>query len=873
MISLDHILARPTQDWQRVSSNSINLGYRNEVYWFRSSLPACANHDARRLLEIAYPLLDSVELWAVDGNKRTLSHTKGGDRLPFDERPIEHLAFAFPLGCEAEQTVYIRVMTTSALQIPLRLWDSDDFSREHSKPEKIHILYFGAMLIMMFYNFFLMLSVRKMIYAYYIFFLASYLAFQGTITGLGFRYLWPDFPVLNDYMIDKPLTCVVIACFLFTASFLGTKDHFPRFYRLMRISVMVFVAWLGISLFLSYSISIRIVTAMIIYGIGVGLYLAVISIMAGVRQARFFAVAWSSFLLGTMILALNKFGLIPSNLFTENAHQMGSVIEALLFSLALADQMNILRKELAVANRNLEKAFKHIEGENLRLEKVVAERTIDLRSKTRDLSTILENLPQGVLVFDAERKVLPSVSQSLKPMLGREQIAGTDVFELLFLTSSLDADAIEQIQSTCEFCFGEDRINFDLNRDRLPDRLHFFKGKSTRFLELGWSPLCSDQDTVEYILLTISDVTDLKILEQESSSLQQKTRILESYVDGSFPRMRSFLVHAQSKIEDIMRMGPIDQDSIHAMFREIHTIKGNARTLRLNELAQQAHGFEMDLSEYREEIEALDLERVQMNLRIIQEKLSALLEFMDSLAEDKRSISVGTQTVSFDGQLWQRFQDSLHSLAAQEKLKPVFAELEYVQAASYFKQLGDAFPAPEGKLAPNIMCDMQAGLYLAEDVASRLHDLVVHLIRNSVDHGIEAPNVRLEKGKAERGLIVLSLGMEGGRLVMRYHDDGGGLDLQKIKQKALEKRLCRNPEAPLSEALSYIFMPGFSTADAISLTSGRGVGMDVVRQEVEALKGSLDWMRKIDQGRMPFDIRITLGISRFFVYVASEKAA
>jgi chemotaxis protein histidine kinase CheA len=199
--------------------------------------------------------------------------------------------------------------------------------------------------------------------------------------------------------------------------------------------------------------------------------------------------------------------------------------------------------------------------------------------------------------------------------------------------------------------------------------------------------------------------------------------------------------------------------------------------------------------------------------------------------------------------------------------------LEYVQAASYFKQLGDAFPAPEGKLAPNIMCDMQAGLYLAEDVASRLHDLVVHLIRNSVDHGIEAPNVRLEKGKAERGLIVLSLGMEGGRLVMRYHDDGGGLDLQKIKQKALEKRLCRNPEAPLSEALSYIFMPGFSTADAISLTSGRGVGMDVVRQEVEALKGSLDWMRKIDQGRMPFDIRITLGISRFFVYVASEKAA
>lgn len=871
--SIESQLARPSQDWQRITSDSINLGYRTEAFWFRVPLPECERETSQRILEIAYPLLDSIEFWAVDGSQRILSRGVAGDRMPFDQRPIEHLAFAFPVGCEVQQTAYLRITTSSAVQLPLRIWDRDDFARDHSKPEKIHILYFGAMLIMILYNFFLMLSVKRIIYVYYVFFMVSYLAFQGTITGLNFRYLWPDFPVFNDYMIDKPLTCVLIACFLFTSSFLQTKENFPRVYRVMRMSVIVFVVWLGLSMFLSYSISIRVVIMMIIYGIVLGLYLATISIMAGVRQARFFAVAWTSFLLGTMILALNKFGLFPSNLLTENAHQIGSVIEALLFSLALADQLNLLRKELAGANRSLEMAIKHIEGENLRLESVVAERTTDLRSKTRDLSTILDNLPQGVLVFDSKRKVLPTVSQSLNSMLDQEHIAGTDVFELLFQSGSMDADAIEQIQSTCEFCFGEDRINFDLNRSRLPNHLLYFKENHRRIFELGWSPLCSDTDTVEYILLTISDVTELRALEQESSSLQQKTRILESYLDGSFPRMRSFLVHAQMKMEDAMKMELQDRESVHAMFREVHTIKGNARTLRLNELAQYAHQFEMDLSEYRDNAEFPDPEIVGTGLQTILEKLKALIAFMDAMADDRRTAEGMMANVSFDGQLWQRFQNQMQGQVPRDRFKQALSELEYVLAANYFKQLGDAFPAPEGKLAPDIICDMEAGLYLAEDVASRLHDLVVHLIRNSVDHGIEVPKIRVEKGKTERGRIVFSLRVEDGNLVVLYRDDGGGLDLQKIRRKALEKRLCRNPEAPLSEAVSYIFMPGFSTADSISLTSGRGVGMDVVRQELERLKGTLEWMQDIQEGRMPFDIRVRLGVARFLVHSTSEKAA
>lgn len=871
--SLDDILSRSPDVWKAVASDSINFGYSSETFWFRVALPDCFNNNARRILDVGYPVLDSVDVWAVDGQRRLLYQAVAGDRYPFNKRPVEHLSFAYPLGCEAQQTVYIRVNSTSSVQFPLTLWDHEDFLRKHSELEKIHILYVGIMLSILIYNFFLMMSVRKIIYVYYFLFLLSYLGFQGTVTGLGFRYLWPNFPQLNDYMIDKPLICVLITGFLFTASFPGTQENFPKFYRLMRVGGQVLVAWLVLSFFVSYAISIQVITVMVIYGIGVGLCLAFVSIIKGVRQTRFLTLAWSSFLLGTMIMALSRFDLIPRNLFTENSHQIGSVLLVMLFSLALADQMNMLRKSLTQANIKLEKAVKHIEGENLRLEGVVAERTADLRSKTRDLSAILENLPQGVLAFDSHRRVLPTFSQSLKGILGMEQIARADVFELLFQVSSLDADAIEQIQSTCEFCFGEDRINFELNRERLPDRLRFFKAGHPRFFELSWSPLCSENDVVEYLLLTISDVTELKILEHEASSLQQKTRVLEAMVEGSFPRMRSFLEHARSKIDDMLKMKSLDVPSVHSMFREIHTIKGNARTFRLNELARKAHEFEMDLSAYRSNPQIAEWQPVQSNLEEIQLRLGGLLDFIETLSADRQSDTGGMPKISFDVTLWQRFRQQMQFFVPQETLEWNCTELEYVMAAGYYKKLGESFPNPEGKPLPRIICEIENGLYLAESLASRIHDLVIHLIRNSIDHGIEVPKVRLDRNKPEQGLIVFKLRAEDGHLVMHYHDDGNGLDLQKIKNKALEKQLCRDPSLPLAEALAFIFMPGFSTAETVSMTSGRGVGMDVVRQEIDSLKGSLEWTQKIDKGCMPFNIRIRFGVSCFIVATEQAKAA
>ncbi|MFZ5571189.1 MAG: chemotaxis protein CheA [Thermodesulfobacteriota bacterium] len=130
---------------------------------------------------------------------------------------------------------------------------------------------------------------------------------------------------------------------------------------------------------------------------------------------------------------------------------------------------------------------------------------------------------------------------------------------------------------------------------------------------------------------------------------------------------------------------------------------------------------------------------------------------------------------------------------------------------------------------------------LDKTVIERLNDPLVHLIRNSIDHGIEAPGERIQSGKPEEGTISLMAAHRGAKVVITIKDDGRGLDRDAIRQKAIEKGLI-SPEAKLAdkEIWSQIFAAGFSTAKQVTSVSGRGVGMDVVKREIESLGGSVD---------------------------------
>ena len=136
-----------------------------------------------------------------------------------------------------------------------------------------------------------------------------------------------------------------------------------------------------------------------------------------------------------------------------------------------------------------------------------------------------------------------------------------------------------------------------------------------------------------------------------------------------------------------------------------------------------------------------------------------------------------------------------------------------------------------------------------KNVVELLSDPLVHLVRNSLDHGIEMPDVRLAVGKPEIGTVTLEAYHRGGNIVIEVKDDGKGLDKGKLRAKAVEKGLIE-PEAILTDKQTYelIFLPGFSTAEQLTDISGRGVGMDVVQRNIQALGGNIEIFSESGQG-------------------------
>jgi two-component system chemotaxis sensor kinase CheA len=150
-----------------------------------------------------------------------------------------------------------------------------------------------------------------------------------------------------------------------------------------------------------------------------------------------------------------------------------------------------------------------------------------------------------------------------------------------------------------------------------------------------------------------------------------------------------------------------------------------------------------------------------------------------------------------------------------------------------------------------------------KSVIEQIGDPMVHIIRNAVDHGLEAPQERLAKGKPEAGVISISAAQKGNQIVIEVSDDGRGINVDKVKAKALKTGLISGDEAARmtdEAAMNLVFLPGFSTAEVTTDLSGRGVGMDVVKTNISKLNGAVEISSRRDGGTV-FTIRIPLTLA------------
>ena len=337
---------KQTSIWQRSLHSTPAFGYTESAYWFYFRLQNATVNAERLLLEVAYPLLDEVSVHAVSQNGSVQSF-RGGDSQPFVQRPIQHRTFLFPLELNAsdELDVYLRVSSSSALQVPLSLWNERAYWLYEADNLQWQSAYFGLMLAMLFYNLFLFFAIRDKTYLYYVGFVTSFVGFQLTLHGGGYQYFWPEQPWFNEIAPVLTISATVFFGVLFLVELLGLKIQAPQLRRYYYWIATAAFIYGSAALFVPYSSSIMIF-------VGLGILVSPLSLATGIfmwrrgyRPARYFTIACGSFLVGALLFALSKYGFLPRNFFTENGIQLGSALEVILLSFALADRINIIQQQ------------------------------------------------------------------------------------------------------------------------------------------------------------------------------------------------------------------------------------------------------------------------------------------------------------------------------------------------------------------------------------------------------------------------------------------------------------------------------------------------------------------------------------------------
>ncbi len=250
------------------------------------------------------------------------------------------------------------------------------------------------------------------------------------------------------------------------------------------------------------------------------------------------------------------------------------------------------------------------------------------------------------------------------------------------------------------------------------------------------------------------------------------------------------------------------------------------------------------------------------SVRVDADKLDHLINLIGEMVIAGAGASINAMA-SGDGVL----MESVSTLARLvEEVRDSALRLRMVQIGATFNRFQRVVRDVSKELNKEIdLVITGAETELDKTVVEKIGDPLMHLVRNSIDHGIEPPEEREAKGKSARGKVHLNAYHDSGSIVIEVSDDGGGLNSERILNKAIEKGLV-NPEQQLEEQEIYnlIFEPGFSTADKVSNLSGRGVGMDVVKRNITALRGAIDVDCQEGQGttfriRMPLTLAIIDG--------------
>lgn len=374
------------QDAWGINENEIfNKGYNASAWWLKFNINnKSTNTDW--LIEIAYAVLDYVDVFVVDSQGR-VTKSAMGDKLPFSARPIEHRYFVAPLSIPQSETVtvYIRAVSTSSVQVPITVWDRKAFHASDISRTAVHGLYYGGLIIIAIYNLLIYFALRERTYLYYVGYVLAMIVFMASLNGWAFQFLWPYSVDWNDTVILISLDMIVLFGLLFTGRFLDFNRLSQALCITTKAIAVICVTLFFVLMVTPYSVGIRIIIVYAALGCFWALFTGIYAWKKGNQSAPIYVVAWSWILIGGVILALNKFHIFPRNMFTDYAAQIGSLIEVLLLSFALAERIN---KEKALRFAAQQDALHIQQQANEELEQRVVSRTLELEVANKKLQEL-----------------------------------------------------------------------------------------------------------------------------------------------------------------------------------------------------------------------------------------------------------------------------------------------------------------------------------------------------------------------------------------------------------------------------------------------------------------------------------------------------
>ncbi len=502
--------------------------------------------------------------------------------------------------------------------------------------------------------------------------------------------------------------------------------------------------------------------------------------------------------------------------------------------------------------KELQKAQAELNEYSQNLEKMVAQRTQELSESNKFIQAMVNSLTEGLFVFNKESDILDHYTSVCETIFDVE-LRKKKFWDILSVEDESEVDSLKNWTN----CLFDDMLPFEDAIALGPQEII----KENKHISLKYFPLL-EGESLEGVVVVAKDITEEVAMRKELEEIQAQAQMLLKVVKNREQFIR--YVHDSEKmmkscLELISDDRDISVETFHTLSRLLHTIKGSSSIFSINHLVHMAHHYEDELAMLKEfateEMADEFIPMFQEQLPIISKNLQNLSDAMKDIFSEFDQMFGGTilgnqSKLEVDETLVKSFAEKLKNagdLELYEEFRREFLYRPIHNFISAYEVMMERLAEQAGK-----RLDPVKWIGTEEKVDPDRYDellaSLVHYFRNAVDHGIEAPELRTENGKPAEGTVSVEFeyihkGDESPYDIfsLSISDDGQGISPEIIKARLLENGFDQGSlqSKTDSEIIQYIFEPGFSTAKAVTDVSGRGIGMDAIKNIVINMGGNI----------------------------------